>query len=100
MRSRSTSAKMAFTAARLRQREDGGVSSRAEVLDPESPSHRRAIRPHDLHHVATGFGTDNAGEGELSAWPLRRGLRGTGAYVGAIVVMNTTVGLLVASRRT
>lgn len=67
---------------------------------PNPPSHRRAIRVHDLHHVATGFGTDHAGEGELSAWQARRGLRGVGAYVVAIVLMNTTVGLVFAPRRT
>lgn len=67
---------------------------------PNPPSHRRAIRLHDLHHVATGFGTDHAGEGELSAWQLRRGLRGTGMYVVAIVVINTLLGALVAPRRT
>jgi hypothetical protein len=67
---------------------------------PNPPTHRRAIRLHDLHHVATGFGTDHAGEGELSAWQARRGLRGVGAYVAAIVLMNTSVGLLVAPRRT
>ena len=29
---------------------------------PNPPPHQRAIRLHDLHHVATGFGTDHAGE--------------------------------------
>ena len=47
---------------------------------------QRAVRWHDLHHVATRFGTDNVGEGEISAWELRRGLRGLGPYVGAIVL--------------
>ena len=67
---------------------------------PNPPSHRRAIRLHDLHHLVTGFGTDHAGEGELSAWQARRGLRGVGAYVTAIVLLNTAVGLLFAPRRT
>lgn len=67
---------------------------------PNPPSHRKAIRLHDLHHVATGFGTDHAGEGELSAWQARRGLRGVGAYVTAIVIMNTGIGLLSAPGRT
>jgi len=43
---------------------------------PNTPAHRRAIVLHDLHHVATGYGTDLAGEGEISAWELRAGLRG------------------------
>lgn len=67
---------------------------------PNPPSHRRAIRLHDLHHVATGFGTDQAGEGEISAWQARRGLRSTGAYVTAIVTMNALLGLVFAPRQT
>lgn len=67
---------------------------------PNPPSHRRAIRLHDLHHVATGYGTDHAGEAEISAWQARRGLRGTGMYVTGIVLMNALVGLALAPRRT
>lgn len=40
---------------------------------PNTPRHAWAIRLHDLHHVATGFGTDLAGEGRISAWEARRG---------------------------
>lgn len=67
---------------------------------PNPPAHRRAIRLHDLLHVATGFGTDHAGEGEISAWQARRGLGGAGLYVAGIVLTNTIVGLLFAPRRT
>ncbi|HMI94684.1 MAG TPA: hypothetical protein VK509_25090 [Polyangiales bacterium] len=67
---------------------------------PNSKARSRAIRFHDLHHVATGYGTDNVGEGEISAWELRRGLRPLGLYVGAIVLGGTLLGLLVAPRRT
>jgi hypothetical protein len=67
---------------------------------PNPPSHQRAIRLHDLLHVATGFGTDHAGEGEISAWQLRRGFAGAGHYVAAIVSFNVLVGLLLAPRRT
>jgi hypothetical protein len=67
---------------------------------PNTPAHRRAIMLHDLHHVATGYGTDLAGEGEISAWELRRGLRGLGLYVGSIVAMGTLAGLLFETRRT
>ncbi len=67
---------------------------------PNPPARQRAVRWHDLHHVATGFGTDNAGEGEISAWELRRGLRGLGPYVGAIVLGGAALGLLIAPRRT
>ena len=67
---------------------------------PNTARHRQAIRLHDLHHVATGYGTDLAGEAEISAWELRRGLRGLGAYVSAIVVAGAAAGLLFAPRRT
>lgn len=70
------------------------------VSVPNPPAHRRGIRLHDLLHVVTGFGTDHGGEGELSAWQARRGFRGMGAYVAAIVCTNTGVGLVVAPRRT
>jgi hypothetical protein len=67
---------------------------------PNTPRHRWAIMLHDLHHVATGFGTDLTGEGEISAWELRRGLRGAGLYVGSIITGGVLMGLLVAPRRT
>jgi hypothetical protein len=66
---------------------------------PNPPVRRRAVRWHDLHHVATCFGTDNAGEGEISVWELRRGLRGLGPYVGAIVISGAALGCLIAPRR-
>jgi hypothetical protein len=66
---------------------------------PNPPSHQRAIRFHDLHHVATGYGTDHAGEAELSAWQARLGLRRAGLYVSAIVLANVAVGLGVAPGR-
>lgn len=53
---------------------------------PNTPRHRWAIMLHDLHHVATGYGTDPAGEGQISAWECRRGLRPLGLYVGSIGV--------------
>ena len=89
-----------FTAAAYDAARTTGSLLGLKLSVPNPPSHRRAIRLHDLHHVATGFGTDHAGEGELSAWQIRRGLRRAGAYAAAIVALNTTVGLMVASRRT
>ncbi len=35
----------------------------------------RAVRYHDLHHVATGYTTDLGGELEISAWELGAGCR-------------------------
>jgi hypothetical protein len=67
---------------------------------PNPPSHQRALRLHDLHHVATGFGTDHAGEAEISVWQARRGLRTGGHYVAAIILANVVIGLLAAPRRT
>ena len=67
---------------------------------PNPPRHRQAIMMHDLHHDATGYGTDLVGEAEISAWEVRRGLRGVGAYVGAIVIAGATAGLVFAPRRT
>jgi hypothetical protein len=73
-----------------------GVSFRT----PTTERRRRALKLHDLHHVVTGFGTDLVGEAEISAWELRRGLRGLGLYVGAIIVAVALVGLFIAPRRT
>jgi hypothetical protein len=67
---------------------------------PNPPSHQRGVRLHDLHHVATGFGTDHAGEAEISVWQARRGLLGSGMYVTSIVVANVVFGVLLAPRRT
>jgi hypothetical protein len=67
---------------------------------PNTARHRLAIMLHDLHHVATGFGTDLVGEGEISAWEARRGLRPLGTYVGGIVTSGVLLGLFMAPRRT
>lgn len=66
---------------------------------PNTPKHRWAIMLHDLHHVATGYGTDLVGEGEISAWELRGGLSSLGLYVGSIVLGGALFGLLFAPRR-
>jgi hypothetical protein len=67
---------------------------------PNTRHHAWAIQLHDVHHVATGYGTDLVGEGEISAWELGRGLRGLGVYVGSIVLTGAAAGLLFAPRRT
>jgi hypothetical protein len=69
------------------------------IAVPNTPNHRRAIMWHDLHHVATGYGTDPAGEAEVSAWELRRGLKGLDLYVRAIVISIAMLGAVVAPRR-
>ena len=65
---------------------------------PNTKRHRWAIMLHDLHHVATGYGTDLVGEGEISAWELR-GLRPLGIYVASIVMAGTLAGAVFAPRR-
>ena len=66
---------------------------------PNTRARARAIAQHDLHHVATGFGTDFAGEGEISAWEIAAGLPES-TYVAAIICLGFTLGMLVAPRRT
>lgn len=67
---------------------------------PNTRKHRWAIKLHDLHHVATGYGTDLIGEAEVSAWEARGGLWAVGPYVGAIVASIIGLGALVWPRRT
>lgn len=66
---------------------------------PNTRKHRWAIMRHDLHHVATGFGTDLVGEAEISAWELRAA-RELGLYVSAIVLSGALLGVFRAPRRT
>lgn len=66
---------------------------------PNTARHRWAIMLHDLHHVATGYGTDMVGEGEVSIWETRRGLRSLGLYVGSIVALGSFGGAVLAPRR-
>jgi hypothetical protein len=42
---------------------------------PNSDARRRAVRFHDLHHIATGYETNYAGEFEISAWEIATGCR-------------------------
>jgi hypothetical protein len=67
---------------------------------PNTPRHRWAIRLHDLHHVATGFGTDFVGEAEVSAWESAGRLRPLGLYTAGIVLGLALAGLCVAPQRT
>jgi hypothetical protein len=70
------------------------------VKVPNTPKHRWAIMLHDLHHVATGFGTDLVGEGEISGFEIRKGWRSLGVYVGGIVLMGSFWGVCLAPLRT
>ena len=66
---------------------------------PNPPSRQLAVRFHDLHHVMTGFGTDPAGEFEISAWEMRRGLGVFGLYVRLIILSGALSGFLLYPRR-
>ncbi|MDC3953418.1 hypothetical protein [Polyangium jinanense] len=46
---------------------------RAKVTLPNPPPRRWAIGLHDLHHVATGYGANLIGEGEIALWELMGG---------------------------
>jgi cytochrome bd-type quinol oxidase subunit 1 len=67
---------------------------------PNPPQRQVAVRFHDLHHIVTGYQTDASGEAEISAWELRRGLRGFGLYVRAIIITGVFYGLIHSPRRT
>lgn len=65
---------------------------------PNPAARRRMVPLHDLHHIATGYGTDLAGEGEIGAWELRAGC--TTPMLWFLNVGAAMLGLLVAPRRT
>jgi len=69
---------------------------------PNVASRRRAIRFHDLHHVATGYATTWRGEAEIGAWEIAatfgdRGLRYWAAWLLNLTMF--TIGLVIAPRR-
>jgi hypothetical protein len=64
---------------------------------PNTKARQRAIPLHDLHHVATGYGTDFVGEAEIGAWELVAGCNSSVTYflnAGAVMI-----GLLLAPLR-
>ncbi len=65
---------------------------------PNTASRKRVVPFHDLHHVATGFGTDFVGEAEIAAYELRAGCTGPAAYI--LNGMAFFLGLFIAPRRT
>ena len=60
--------------------EDGGVSARwvrvtlkplpLSFYIPNFDARRQALRLHDIHHLATGYQTNLAGEAEIAAWEI------------------------------
>lgn len=67
---------------------------------PNPPLHAWILRRHDLHHMATGFGTDLLGEAQLAVWEWRRGLRGAGLYSTLYVLGIAIPGLLLVPHKT
>jgi hypothetical protein len=61
------------------------------------PSRRRAIPLHDLHHVASGYGTSLVGEGEVSAFELRGGI--DSLVLWALKLGAISYGLLTSPKR-
>jgi hypothetical protein len=66
---------------------------------PNSDSRRRAVALHDVHHIATGYQTDWAGEAEISAWEIASGC-GRYAFAWFINLQGMAMGWVVAPRRT
>jgi len=68
---------------------------------PNPPTRQIGVRFHDLHHIATGYGTDPTGEAEISAWELGNGLGVfSGIYVKGIVTSGFLFGLIHSPLRT
>ena len=66
---------------------------------PNSTGRKRAVRFHDLHHIATGYGTDWRGEAEISAWEIGAGCERE-IVPWQLNLSMIFVGLLIAPRRT
>src|SRR5215470_19546289 len=43
------------------------------LMFPNAPGRVRAVKLHDLHHIATGYQTTWTGEAEISAWEIASG---------------------------
>lgn len=64
---------------------------------PNTKARQWAIPLHDLHHVATGYGTDWVGEAEIGVWELRAGCRTAMVYY--LNAMAVLIGLFVSPGR-
>ncbi len=86
--------------------DDGGYDARwvkvklgrVPLWFPNTAARRRAVRLHDLHHLATDYDTSLVGESEIGAWELAAGC----GHYSAAWALNTAavlLGLFVAPRR-
>lgn len=64
---------------------------------PNRRDRQWAIPLHDLHHVATGYGTDFVGEGEIGVWELVAGCETWIVY--SLNLTAATLGFFLAPRR-
>ena len=64
---------------------------------PNTPNRQWAIPLHDLHHMATGYGTDFVGEAEVGAWELRAGCETPVVY--GLNALAVAIGLMISPRR-
>jgi hypothetical protein len=74
------------------------IAGRFVPLFPNVAPRLRAVKLHDLHHIATGYDTSWTGEIEIAAWELASGCR---SYLAAWVLNlgSLALGLVVAPRR-
>lgn len=87
---------------------DGGYEERWQEAEfgpvryrvPGSAERSRALRVHDLHHVATGYTTDWRGEAEISAFELASGVGIRRPYAWIIVLFGVFTGLVANLRPT
>lgn len=61
------------------------------------PARQRAIPLHDMHHVATGYGTDLTGEAEVGMWELRAGC--DNVFLVGINLAAVIIGLIISPLR-
>jgi len=66
---------------------------------PNTSARKKAVPFHDLHHIATGYGTDWSGEAEISAWELGAGCK-TMLVAWQLNLSMSFVGCFFAPRRT
>jgi hypothetical protein len=96
---------------------DGSYSERWVTLKagplsikfPNAPGRVRAVKLHDLHHIATGYQTTWTGEAEISAWEIASGcahfmwawyLNTSGFAIGLAVAPRTVFRAFVRGRHT
>lgn len=64
---------------------------------PNVAARRRAVPLHDLHHIASGYGTALIGEAETSAFELRGGINSL--FLWCFKLAAVIIGLFLAPRR-